>query len=1569
MLGQCEPGEAPGCGSSSEEIRPQLISKSRRRGQPIRTHHPPDSLNESNAVSPSNFEGDILQGAESVKSEQLQHPGDGRPRAGGQATAAGFQEIVTPEPRIITISPRIPVADSIRSTTGGPIQFQEGNTEAPLHLSPNQFLDETGNSVPFSNGAANSASFRTAAANDAPFFDGQFQQQKGDGRSFIGQPPGLIFGSQSSGYNGRSVDINGQIPNFTNQRLDFDGQSSGFAPGFSNLNPIFGKPGIGLNGHNAGFAGHSSGLIQTNLPVGGQGPAFVGQDSRFVAQEPVFNAPPPNFNSGVPFAFREFGGVPTSLGVSQATPTDTEASVGSAGGTGQADTDVGGTPISASISQQEPAHEASHKVERLSGNRDQLAGGNNPARFPQVVADNTFQPGPRSDNEQIGFQQNGFQSVNGGFPVGGRIVGQQVNNFQPVSQRRNPFALPTNSPGFPTSDGRFIQGNLEILFPQQFRDDPNGFSTRRQPTNSGVFQTNPDGFITDQERFSPNQHGISPSHQGFFPGQASFPQEQDRFLQDQNNFQTIDGRFSEVQSGFPQQPTTFVPDRNAFPPEVNSPTERDGFPPEKVEHPSSFDESLESLNARSGISSKLPVHGRNKVRLGSFSADKGSTQRSDQISLDKFTTNQRRRKTNPEVRINRGKFPLPRDAFFEAKKESKLSDEKPVEEDANQNEDILGNALQNRENIEPVQDELHTGQTRFRSRRVGVLPRPGGNGFNRDAFPLDQDVFQRSRGEQNIRPNLNRLPPEHRSFSPLFPPVISPNQHQFSPSQIFPPDEGKFTSGQGRFVPNEDRFELNKNRFLPNQNKLPPNQNQFVSNEKQFAPVHNRFTPGGGGIQRDQDIFANVPVDKKRTPTRHDSFIPDQSRFTPDQGRFTSNENGILQDQGRLFDQDNIGQGTPRFPVRHSFQPNQGSFSQNLNILNPGGNRLQQNVGTFLNNPNKFQQNGAGFTQDVNSLNQAFNSFEDFGRPREPHNPSFSHVNGFVRNPNQFQPHLGSGLSQFPSQITFNPGRDAFAPPQNGNIHDNRIVDGQDVHEITTVAPPPRIIAPLPKAMIDHMEKSDAEANKDQSAPSAPTSGSAPSAPGRGLPGRRRKPPRHRPPPRGYVDGVTAPSGTAQNRFGLSGNRATTVRPVVPTTHPENRDAHTTRVPLRRARPGGRTSSIIRTRPAGPRRRPGVRRRFNRRRSTTPAPEVITEVSDITGPSGTTGSSGATDLSGTAETTTPGTGRRSRLGKRRRLQGGFRQRARTRLRRPGRKDTTTESTGLAERQADAVVDSTLERPQFVDTVTSPSGDGLLREPSTLDATTVRPDPVKRRRAGALARRRRLRGRQQITRPALSSPSSPASPSAASADETNKRQYRDRDGSNGQRRVTDAAQDTDQIDNTWLDGTTAPTVIQQLQPQPGSRRPPRRRFRPDRRRVNSFQRTDEKSTGSSADSQGFQSAERGDPPDSTVSLAIHSMDWVQTATLVSRILPMWPSDVATSSRTTSPTQSWCRMISLTLLSRVRLGPLPILGNIANNSDLGHRKTPTSSVLSKAVVCFHDLEMFPLRLPPSPPPPNR
>ena len=264
------------------------------------------------------------------------------------------------------------------------------------------------------------------------------------------------------------------------------------------------------------------------------------------------------------------------------------------------------------------------------------------------------------------------------------------------------------------------------------------------------------------------------------------------------------------------------------------------------------------------------------------------------------------------------------------------------------------------------------------------------------------------------------------------------------------------------------------------------------------------------------------------------------------------------------------------------------------------------------------------------------------------------------------------------------------------------------------------------------MDKSDADAKKDQSVSSAPTGGSSLSTPGR--PGRRRKPPRHRPPPRGHVSGATALSGTAQNRFGFSANRATTVRPVVPTTRSEIRDATTTHIPLRRQLPGGHTSAIIRTRPTGSRRRPGARRRVNRRRSTTtPAPEVTTDVSATIGPSGTTGISGVTSLSGTGpsattETTAPGARRRGRLGKRRRIPGGFRQRGRTRLRRPGRKNTTTDTTGqgLAEHQSDAIADSTLERPQFVDTgATSPSGDGLLREPSTFDTTTVRPDPVRR----------------------------------------------------------------------------------------------------------------------------------------------------------------------------------------------------------------------------------------------------
>ena len=70
------------------------------------------------------------------------------------------------------------------------------------------------------------------------------------------------------------------------------------------------------------------------------------------------------------------------------------------------------------------------------------------------------------------------------------------------------------------------------------------------------------------------------------------------------------------------------------------------------------------------------------------------------------------------------------------------------------------------------------------------------------------------------------------------------------------------------------------------------------------------------------------------------------------------------------------------------------------------------------------------------------------------------------------------------------------------------------------------------------------------------------------------------------------------------------------------------------------------------------------------------------------------------------------------------------------------------------------------------------------------------------------------------------------------------------------QDSEANDNTWLDGTSAPAVLQQQRSQPGSRRPPHRRFRPGRHRVNSFQETEERATSPSATGQDFHNTGRG-----------------------------------------------------------------------------------------------------------------
>ena len=1010
-------------------------------------------------MSPSNPDGDILQGAESVKSEQLRHPGDGRSGAGGQAAAAGFQEeTADPEPRVVTISPRVPVAESIRSTTGAPVQFQE---EAPQRLSSNQFIDETGNSAGFFSGAANAAPFRAAAANDALFFDGQFQQQGGGSGGFVGQTPGFGIGSQNSGFDGRSVGVNGQAPAFTNQGFGFGGQqTSGFAPDFSGLNPNFGGPGVGFDGRNAEFAGRSAGFVQPDPRFGGQTPAFVPQDPRFVAQEPVFNAPPPDFSSGVPFAFREFGGVPTNQGVSPATSTDTGAGVRSAGVTGQVGGDVGGTATSTGVRQQEPTLEASNKVGRLSGNGGQLSGrnGNNPSRFAPVVAEeNNFQQRPQLGNQQIGFQQNGFQPIGGGFPAGGRTVAQGVNSLQPVAQHQNRFPLPSNSPGF-SPDGRFIQGNLEILFPQQFRENSNGF----QPANPGVFGSNQDGFVTDQDRFSLDQRRVLPAHQGFFPGQTSFPQERDRPLSDQNNFQATDRGFPEGQRRFPQQQGTSAQDRRGFPPEANSPAERGFiFPDEEEQRPATFGEPL---NARGELSPRLPVRGRSNVKLDKSPADEEPSQQADPTILDKLAAGQRRRSPKSETRINRGKFPLPRDQFFEAKKDAKLVDEKPVGEETNQNKEILRHALQTGEGKEPVQDEPITEHTRFRPSQVRFLPGPGGNSLNRDIFPLDQDGFQRRPNEEGFRSNSNTFPSEHRSFPPRFSPSFTPNRNQFSPSERFPQDEGIFARDQDITDFNGDRFPVNQNRFVSDQNELPLNQNRFVSNQNQFAPAQNGFTPADGRFPVGSGRFVQSPVEQNRITTTQERFTPSRNRFTPNQGQFTPKENELQQDRGRFFGQDSFGQNAQQSPVQPPFQSNQGRFRQNLNSPNLRGGRFQQNERGFLNNQNQFQQNDVGFTPDVNNFNQGFDNFGDFERPRVPHNPRASNQNSFVRNPNQIQPQLVPG--SFPSQFPSSPGRDAFSPPQKGNIQDNRIVDEQDVFEATTVPPPPRIVAPLPKAMI-----------------------------------------------------------------------------------------------------------------------------------------------------------------------------------------------------------------------------------------------------------------------------------------------------------------------------------------------------------------------------------------------------------------------------------------------------------------------------------------------------------------------
>ncbi|KAF0307302.1 hypothetical protein FJT64_021351 [Amphibalanus amphitrite] len=150
----------------TSESRPGLTSESRRRGQPERPHSLPDSVEKrAVAATPINPDGDILIGSESVQSERLRRPA--RPR--GQGDRVGAQdEPDAPQPRVVTISPRVPVSDSIRSTTGRPLQLTDGGAEVP-----GQFPSGPANSAPFVNQAGNQNPFRGVSGSD-PTFNSMF---------------------------------------------------------------------------------------------------------------------------------------------------------------------------------------------------------------------------------------------------------------------------------------------------------------------------------------------------------------------------------------------------------------------------------------------------------------------------------------------------------------------------------------------------------------------------------------------------------------------------------------------------------------------------------------------------------------------------------------------------------------------------------------------------------------------------------------------------------------------------------------------------------------------------------------------------------------------------------------------------------------------------------------------------------------------------------------------------------------------------------------------------------------------------------------------------------------------------------------------------------------------------------------------------------------------------------------------------------------------------------------------------------------------------------------------------